>query len=185
MKRQKTYGDHPGRERAHLPSRVEFRDAEGRVGCGIAGSTSLCRKMEKEVKGWAKRDWLPRRDSNPDLRSCILKSASKSFQIPPNYIRVASEGPDSVRVPCSVGGYHTRLSLSRPGFDSPQGKHAPRAMSFYGQVFFFGRAFFSFLCTANRGGGVSRRRERKGSKGGTTETSRTFGFMMGELDAER
>ena len=44
-----TYGAHPGRRRAYLPGRFEFLDAEGRVGCGIDGSTSLCRKMGKEV----------------------------------------------------------------------------------------------------------------------------------------
>ena len=67
-KTPKTYGVHPGRRRAYLPSRVDFWDAEERVGCGIAGSTSLCRKMEKEVKGWA-NNWFPRRDSNPGLVS--------------------------------------------------------------------------------------------------------------------
>ena len=44
-----TYGAHPGRRRAYLPGRFEFLDADGRVGCGIDGSTSLCRKMGKEV----------------------------------------------------------------------------------------------------------------------------------------
>ena len=39
---------HLGRRRAHLPSRSEFRDAEGRVGCGIATSTSLCTNMGKK-----------------------------------------------------------------------------------------------------------------------------------------
>jgi hypothetical protein len=58
-KTPKTYGVHPGRRRAYLPSRVDFWDAEERVGCGIAGSTSLCRKMEKEVKGWAKKTGAP------------------------------------------------------------------------------------------------------------------------------
>jgi hypothetical protein len=72
-KTPKTYGVHPGRRRAYLPSRVDFWDAEERVGCGIAGSTSLCRKMEKEVRGWAKKDWLPRQDSNPDFEIMYFK----------------------------------------------------------------------------------------------------------------
>ena len=54
-KTPKTYGVQPGRRRAYLPSRVDFWDAEERVGCGIAGSTSLCRKMEKKVIGGAKK----------------------------------------------------------------------------------------------------------------------------------
>ena len=54
-KTPKTYGVHPGRRRAYLPSRVDFWDAEERVGCGIAGSTSLCRKMEKKVIGGEKK----------------------------------------------------------------------------------------------------------------------------------
>jgi hypothetical protein len=51
-----TYGAHPGRRRAYLPGRFEFLDAEGRVGCGIDGSTSLCRKMGKEVRGSRKKN---------------------------------------------------------------------------------------------------------------------------------
>ena len=79
-KTPKTYGVHPGRRRAYLPSRVDFWDAEERVGCGIAGSTSLCRKMEKEVRGWAKKDWLPRQDQG-GLRggSPFSGPATKSF----------------------------------------------------------------------------------------------------------
>ena len=52
-----TWG-HLGRRRAYLPSRFEFRDAEGRVGCGIAGSTSLCRKMGKEVSETKKKELI-------------------------------------------------------------------------------------------------------------------------------
>ena len=44
-----TWG-HLGRRRAYLPSRFEFRDAEGRVGCGIAGSTSLSGRRTKKKK---------------------------------------------------------------------------------------------------------------------------------------
>ena len=72
-KTPKTYGVHLGRRRAYLPSRVDFWDAEERVGCGIAGSTSLCRKMEKEVRGWAKKGWLPRQDSNPNFEIMYFK----------------------------------------------------------------------------------------------------------------
>ena len=54
-KTPKTYGVHPGRRRAYLPGRFEVLDAEGRVGCGIDGSTSLCRKMGKKVSETKKK----------------------------------------------------------------------------------------------------------------------------------
>ena len=70
-KRQNNVWAHPGRRRAYLPSRFEFLDAEGCVGCGIDGSTSLCRKMGKEVKG-SKKILVPARIRTADTRFKVL-----------------------------------------------------------------------------------------------------------------
>ena len=64
---------HHGRRRAHLPSRFEVLDAEGRVGCGIAGSTSLCRETGKAGRGSRKKSKNKKADSSGNrTRVCTV-----------------------------------------------------------------------------------------------------------------
>ena len=64
---------HHGRRRAHLPSRFEVLDAEGRVGCGIAGSTSPCRETGKAGRGSRKKSKNKKADSSGNrTRVCTV-----------------------------------------------------------------------------------------------------------------